>query len=136
MSALTDLLARVEKAEGPDREIDAALWLACFEPTCLRFDVAFHTEQYDNLMSREAIGCDLGTMWVDDMDPPLLRYTAFLDAAVALVERVLPGHDFIIARTNGGLTIHARVGGFGEAYGETPALALLAAMLKAMEEKQ
>ena len=84
---LPSLEARIAAATGPDREIDAALWLMCFEPTCAHFNVTFHTEQYDNYISREYIECDLGTMAVDQMEPPLFRYSESIDAIVALVER-------------------------------------------------
>lgn len=84
---LSSLEARLIAATGPDREIDAALWLMCFEPTCKHFNVTFHTEQYDNYISREYIECDLGAMAVDQMEPPLLRYTSFLDDAVALLRK-------------------------------------------------
>lgn len=62
-------------------------------------------------------------------------YTASLDAAVALCERVLPGYDWIVGHTNGGLTIYAQVGQNEMVFGETPAIALLIAILTALEAR-
>jgi|ERR1700761_4058 len=67
----------------------------------------------------------------DDQDFDLPRYTASLDAALTLVPE---GYDYIIEHTNGGLTICARVGHNDpdkNSWGETPALALCAAALRA-----
>ena len=58
----------------------------------------------------------------------LPAYTASLDAAITLVPK---GFDWIIARTNGGLTVHAEVGNREMVFGATPALALTAAALRA-----
>lgn len=66
---LADLLARVEAATGPDREIDGLLY--CMEDEVIqRCWPHWGREQRENLTP---------------------RYTASLDAALALVERVLPG---------------------------------------------
>jgi len=109
-----DAVAQKILREPPGRASDAAIWLACFEPTCSHPDVEFHTEYYDNLMSREAIECDLGTMWVDQMDPPLLSYTKSIDAALSLIERIAgPGVEwdattlYGIARVSVGLNLSA-----------------------------
>jgi hypothetical protein len=61
----------------------------------------------------------------------LLEAGASLDAAMTLVPE---GFDWIIGRTNDGLTIHAEVGGRGDEFmrfAATPALALCAAALHA-----
>lgn len=60
-----------------------------------------------------------------------LNAGAYLDAAMTLV---LEGFDWALGRTNGGLTIHAEVGGQGGefmCFGDTPALALAAAAIRA-----
>ena len=64
-----------------------------------------------------------------------LPVTASLDAALALVERVLPGWDFTVKRF--GMRANVEVfenngKGYEYASGKTPALALLAALLKAL----
>lgn len=67
----------------------------------------------------------------DYWDAP--HYTTSVDAALTLVPE---GFDWTLGHTNGGLTIHAEVGGRGDEYmrfGATPALALCAAALRARE---
>lgn len=65
------------------------------------------------------------------MGMPPKPYTASLDAAVSLVP---VGHDWILENVNGGQTICARVGHNDKdrnSWGDTPALALTAAALRA-----
>ena len=113
---LQALLERVEKAEGPDRELDDAIdkW------------------KLDTLLTRDtsarfALIC-----------PP---YTASIDAAVALVEKMLPGWKWCVQReihpdnwffayvfiVNEGTSFADHR---GMAHG--PALALIAALLRAL----
>ncbi len=73
---LKELLERLEKAKGPDRELDKALI------------------QYDN---RD----DIGVCWCPGVCKipgkvcvAIPLYTSSIDAAVALVEQVLPGWDY------------------------------------------
>ncbi len=64
------------------------------------------------------------------------HYTASLDAAASLIPE---GYDWILERTNGGLTICARVGHNDpdrNSWGDTPALALCAAALRALLEME
>jgi hypothetical protein len=115
---LIELADRCEKATGPDRELDAQIWLAS-EP---RTEGAVPDENCAGWVRRDgwAFGCAKAP-----------DYTASLDAAMTLVPE---GYDWVIGRTNGGLTIHAEVGGRGDEYmrfGSTPALALCAAALRA-----
>lgn len=70
---IDELVKRLEAATGPDRELDAELYDAFIEP--LTWQVV----------------SDSG-----HQKPPC--YTASLDAAVALVERVLPGRGLMMAR--------------------------------------
>ena len=79
MTALADLIARVEKAEGPDREIDAAICLA------------LESDRFGQWRAARPKGLMLS------IEDDLARFaskrghlTASLDAAVALVERRLP----------------------------------------------
>ena len=63
-------------------------------------------------------------------------FTASLDAALALAERVLPGSDWNVCHEEGELKAHlwprgTYIGGH-EGVAQTPALALVAAILKAM----
>lgn len=135
--AVADALAL---AIAPSRELDAAVWLACFEPDCKRYEVEFHTEQYDNLMSRTAIECDLGSIWVDQMDPPLHQFTASTDAAVALVTRLRPEFFWRVQKQFGDCSglFWAACGpsgtpkSQGTALGVTPAIALTSALMVAL----
>lgn len=71
--------------------------------------------------------------------PILTPYEAFsgsLDAAKALHEALLPGYDWIIGRTNDGLTVHANVGSEAEAFDDCPARAWLLAILDALIAKE
>lgn len=81
---MSGLIERLEGAERGARELDGAVWYAVFEPDvdhgCLHVEM---TEQGP----REALTCELGSKWADDVGP----YTTSLDAALALAERVLPG---------------------------------------------
>ncbi|HEV7352545.1 MAG TPA: hypothetical protein VGN74_05390 [Brevundimonas sp.] len=123
------LIERIEAAEVGSRELDGAVWFALFEP-----DVnhgALHVEQTEE-GPREALTCELGSKWADDVG----HYTTSIDAAVGLAERVLPGW-----------VITLEIAGSGQAYlyhpdpcgptiktlGKTPALALVAAILRAKE---
>ena len=127
--ALIELAKRCEAATGPDRELDGAI------------DRLFHRRPVNGDYDE-----DEGCIWreCDGYSGLCVRsdgfarnsfcakdYTASLDAAMTLVPE---GFDWIIGRTNGGLTIHAEVGGRGDEFqrfGETPALALCAAALRA-----
>ena len=65
---------------------------------------------------------------------PNYPVTQSLDAALALASRLYPDWDWIIGRTNGGLTIYCQFGGKDYVFGKTPALALCAAILRAQSE--
>lgn len=106
MTAHSELMARLEGASEGSRELDISLAL---ETT--------HVYGFDS--ERE----------IDAYPHP----TTSIDDALTLAERVLPGWDFIVGRTNGGLTIHAQVGPGEMQFGNTPALALCIAVLRAKE---
>lgn len=114
MTRRDELLAladRCEAASGADKDIDCwienHLGLARFEP------------------DRPS---PIGGGWLDKRIEPK-PYTASLDAAMTLVPE---GYDWIVGRTNGGLTIHAEVGNREQYFADTPALALCAASLRAL----
>lgn len=119
MNELQELLERVEKAEGPSKALDISISEA----------VLGGMPRYDG----------------DDCPEFLLPYTASLDAAVALVEKMLPGWVIQIGvypeRNVAGVTEPEREPFVGvtdqwprtwRAKGATPALALLAALLRAL----
>lgn len=124
---LKALVERVEAATGPDRELDAQLW-------CLGEGVKFsHLSSQSEAIIFFRLGKN-GTCREDGWP----RYTASLDSSLALCERVLPGWKWSIqhndAEVEDGPCFYARVGARrnGAWPGKTPALALLAAMLKAL----
>ena len=106
---MTDLTARIESADGPDRELD----------------VAIH-ESIGNAVDR---GCPAD--WHSEDETP--RYTASIDAALTLVPDDLVWHVSSGDRRGGYVSIESgddRVPEF-KGLASTPALALAAAALKA-----
>lgn len=89
--ALKELEARLVAASGPDREIDALLAVALLKPEQATDDLIYYrrVDRDDN--------CTPGTYWRKSRSGMSLQtaetYTASLDAAIALCERVLPGHS-------------------------------------------
>ncbi|AWC25409.1 hypothetical protein CO731_04904 [Aminobacter sp. MSH1] len=133
-----DLIARLEALTGPDRLSDAnILWAV--DPEAFKSDEG---DDADHLKPSYCYGRSGWTMNRADrahLDRiPVPRLTASLDAAVALVERVLPGKTVLIGWGQTEQTVPwARVGPWSEpdATGATPAIALLIATLKAMEQQ-
>lgn len=127
---LTALLARMEAAAGPDREWDRRLWKATGQGT-IRLVTGLG-------MNGRTPGRQTA-FGPDGLVSTVPRYTASLDAALALVERVLPGQAVIVGMRQTPDTMPwARVGkprDGADSVAPTPALALLAAMLKAMIAK-
>lgn len=111
---LSELLARVEKAEAPDLELGRAA--------------------ANTLLSCGVAGANF---CATNGNP-----AASLDAALALLERVLPGCDWTISNESpidgpGPFAwVQPAIGEGSRAYGKTPALALLAAMLTALISKE
>jgi hypothetical protein len=155
ISAMKEMLARVESATGPDRELDARLSVlfgvivmkdrgkegisffeAPIEPGQWAFLSGCKTGEAD---AYRELGTCLGVP----------GYTRSLDACVALIEKVLPGWNGMVD-FGGGSTCTAdligpvvEVGSDEEGYpfdirdeahgeGKTPPLALLAATLRAL----
>src|SRR5690606_8792956 len=94
---MNDLIAKLEKATGPDRELDAKL--------------AFVNGAW-------AAGVDEGVPWVQwakntavEINDELPRYTASIDAALALVP---DGLNYVLRSLQG--NAEARVGGWKDEY--------------------
>ena len=86
---LQTLLERVKAAGGPDRELDAELWVA-LEPGATR-------KQWSYI--HEASGRECHVDETRDATRRLIivpSFTASIDAALALVERALPGRGYEI----------------------------------------
>lgn len=135
LTALKELLERVEKAERPDREIDAAVYVSLFIPRerAGRIDVAIG---YVGWWPKD--GPYESAVEVD-------RYTSSIDACVALIEKVLPDWTAWELLSRGGKTrFFVQISKLGpddeEIYadgrGPTPPLAFLAALLSALIAKE
>jgi hypothetical protein len=146
VSDLKDLLERVEGAEGPDRVLDAAVYYAVAK--------ALHRRGgYVSAKTPMVAITDDGRMWAAlpakerrggpqswhgaGFAPP---YTASLDAALALVERVQPGTKKAISHRNfqydGWLvTLVPPEGLAQQGRSQHLALALLAALLKSLSKE-
>lgn len=137
MRDLRPLIARVEAATGPDREIDALIWLYCFEPTASLDGVKLGEEYYENMLSRSWMECSLGMLWVDQMEPPLQSYTYSLDCAASLLRRKRPQPRMrveIMPDGKGVASIYDEQDRDGPvSLAATPALALILAFLRAKQ---
>ena len=109
MSSLSELIERVEKSSGQDRELDVAIYRAEFPFPCVK-------------LSAEA------QKKIDQEKAP--SYTASIDAALTLLP---DGYDSIVRDVNGhyGGTPYACVGDTTQQFAATAVLALTAACLKA-----
>jgi hypothetical protein len=159
-AAIPALIERLEKAEGPDREIDVLLWREfgwseIRDPErnsvtdILGPDVRVNTrtisEAIDLFLHTDANG--IARAW------NVPRLTASLDAALALVERVLPERGWFVGSRDDGSDLYcagvdgelqhtgSTPWGPSESYREpiqaesrTPPIALLIAALKAIAQ--
>lgn len=136
MSEAQSLARRVAELTGPDREVDALLYV--------RFECIVNDGRDGDLGPFDpAISAYLtaGTKidWLPTTPAAAPRYTASLDAALALVERVRPGWqaDLSITSENTCAGLSAKLNADFEpdfrARHLTPALALLAALLHSLD---
>ena len=138
MTDLTALLTRVDAATGPDRQIDCLL-------DCLRTGREFIEWTADTgivgyRFKHHTLGWELGCWRVG--------YTASLDAALALVTKMLPGWRWSIGtiQSNGGdyaqlaepvmTEFGPGIGIRAQQHAATPPLAVLSALLRALIAKQ
>lgn len=141
-AVLVDLLVRVEAASGADRELDGDLWWVLDHASAQHY---FNTGALG--LPREypatlPIPAGLGRAGVQAMAP---KFTVSLDAALALVERVLPSaHVSLYSIGAPWSRWQARVVTehdgdelvtWFDAVAATPARALLVAMLNALLSK-
>jgi hypothetical protein len=132
---LSSLLLRVEGATGADRHIDADIFWRFDERASGVIFSNYATGLPRALDHGRPIPSGLGRMAVEIGAP---AYSASLDAALALCERVLPGWRWVVYGPDMDVRPHAWVSADnfrddeGQALGSTPALALVAAMLKAL----
>lgn len=131
-AALRALQERVRSAEGADIELDAAIDVTIFGGETVWKTTRYTMEQYP--ASRRPSLNHVGG-FANEYVP---RVTSSIDACVALIEKVLPGHDFKLMSC-GSDGSYATVFQHGwmddtrvDADGKTPPLALLAALLRAL----
>ena len=131
---LTDLIAALERAEGPSRELDYEI-RKCLGYVDMPLDVAFGRndgnwarrvgDQIVSIGSHQDSGSTTRDLY-------LPRYTASLDAALSLV---LDGATVELAWGGGSPHCYADINqgfsGYVHGIGKTPALALCIAALKA-----
>lgn len=148
MDKAGEIIARLEKATGPDRETDARIWCLLNPGTVYKG----HFEAYGRPRQTQ----------VEYTEPPKRTrlvtgghrphaddWTASLDAVVALIERVRPGWEWTssnnaLLHTDEGAGAFAelvcpRVDGVQSGYcatAATPPLALLLALLKSLQERE
>ena len=119
---LRDLLERVERSTGPDRELDAhiAIKAAGMTPTAV-----YGHELLGNLHTAPS---------------RFPAYTSSVDAALALIGRVLPGAEGFVEFGKRPVAVLFIDGDDGQTStvgrAPTPALALCAALLAAMIEQE
>lgn len=127
---MTDLITRLSKLDGPRYTMDVAIALA--------------TDFWPKDRIQNIVYNDDGDPWVYFTDGPDLplppAYTASVDAAIALAERVLPGWHWSIYDTDGVGRCNAQMerpdftgAEDFDGTGATPAIALLIALLRAKE---
>ena len=136
MSDLSSLIARLEKAEGPDREIDALIWLKTTDGATRK---ALEVKSATNLWPPYTIDETRDETGRLIIVPPV---TSSIDAAVSLAERVLPGWlwsiTFGLERSAAfirDMDIFACDPIEGKGYHRTPAIALVLATLRALQQK-
>ena len=127
MSDLTELLERVKAATGPDRELDGDVWLAVISGATRRNVMAAWP---DEDVIWEYHDPERNTMFRDNMIP---RLSASIDAAVAIVERKMPGWVWQV-RKSGYVELHHPTHHLKDEIGtaKTPPLSILAALLSAL----
>lgn len=131
MTTLSDLTERLEKATGPDRELDIRIDAASGTGRIVRADIS--PEQIAHIT--QPIGAMReGMSDADAMGVP--RYTASIDAALALVERHFSAPEHFVELSIGKAAyceIHSQsvYDELGKGEAATAPLAILIALLRA-----
>ncbi len=95
MTELKALIERVERATGPDREIDARVWCAVqgYEFSAMKNEHSFKYAPY-----RDALRASL--LWGHQLVKGE-HYTSSLDAVIALIEQQMPGAEWSLTNLYG-----------------------------------
>lgn len=148
MTALTELLARVETAQGADRELDLAIAIATRTGSFNRSTTFEHIADVMREQEKDGglyVDADTGLTCVRSCFVEVPLITSNIDDAIALVKRLLPGRRWQVQSTDweyGGPSAvlsddvwqdsQGRRGRNLFARGATPALAVIAALLRAL----
>jgi len=137
-SNLSALIERVERLDGPDQSLDAEI--------CIEL-------QYGGINSEGACNVRTDPDWEGDLlfeiegdeHPdccnPIPALTASIDAAVALVDRVLPGHGYttdhqpVYGNHHDASVFNDHVITIGNGRGPNGAIAICLAALRALQNK-
>ncbi|PVE25390.1 hypothetical protein DC522_05695 [Microvirga sp. KLBC 81] len=124
MSKLLELKQRVETAEGPDRELDYEIWAALHGWKIRRHGNTRFFQTPDNYNSVRALRAP--------------KLTSSLDAAIALLERMLPGWHIDLRRYSDGWYARVQERSYAVQYPVSAqfgnaALALMHALLTALQ---
>lgn len=137
MTERAKLIERLEKAEAGSRELDC--WIG-YHADLLVDDMSWR-EKIDKFGIEHALNA--ATSYSNVWRTQLPHYSTSIDAAVALVERLLPGWTIASIGQDDGKRWHAELRkGYRTSYSTvalagspTPALALCLAALKALEAR-
>jgi len=132
---MRELIERLEQLTGQDREVDARIFYALFPDAEVLLDTG------DLRAKRAGVRGPLSKMPIDGWDDydgichhiGAGRYTASLDASIALVAQLLPGSWRVGNLPSGGGFAYLGTSQV-EHVGATPALALLLALLRALSK--
>lgn len=120
------LIDRLSKLGGPDREVDALVWC--------EVNGVVYLDHYPLMHETQVIFKEKGKRKEKvsgDNISHAAFYTASVDAAIALAERVLPGYDLTIRTKHKMAWIDGHKGQI--AYGANSAIAACIAILRAKE---
>ena len=140
---LDNLINKLAKAEKGTRELDAEIHCQAYpdritNPNLTKGYTIVDTEdpQRNNSLVRSP--------YISSRKGPSPHYTTNVGSALQLLPEITGDNvkhgrdkvDWMLAKTNGGLTIHACAGSMEKSFAETPALALCIAALKARKENE
>ena len=140
---MTGIVERLQAAAGPDRILDATI---ARESAGLCLHGSWHSEGPDGDRGRVCDDCGADS-WGNRgktgqrLNDPVPLYTASIDAALSLVERKLPTDYHFFELSIGHKRAHCEIHDqriydpIGTADAPTAPLALLIALLKALEQK-
>lgn len=118
------LIERLDRAEGPSRELDADIYIALNIPK----ERAGRIDRLDGCVGWHPVDAP----YVSAIEVP--PYTSSIDAAVALAERVLPGCQINVTKFTANIS-RASLGNqwLAAENHKTPPLALCLAILRALQ---